>query len=110
MKQSISVTEGAVSDTVVILDLKLPIESEHVSLYSPMSPAKQNIQFLASAPHSCRWPLLHRQAQDEETRNSEPKTGAISGHVVNENGRPIPNATIYVSGSRSALSSDHSHR
>ena len=37
------------------------------------------------------------QAQEDESKNSAPKTGAISGQVVNENGQPIPHATIYVS-------------
>ena len=40
------------------------------------------------------------QAQEEESKNSAPKTGAISGHVVNENGQPIPHATIYVTAQR----------
>src|SRR6185295_20223156 len=37
------------------------------------------------------------QAQEDETKTSEPRTGAITGHVVNENGQPIPHATVYVS-------------
>jgi len=36
------------------------------------------------------------QAQENESKSSAPKTGAISGHVVNESGQPIPHATIYV--------------
>ncbi len=37
------------------------------------------------------------QAQEDESKSSVPKTGAISGRVVNENGQPIPHAMIYVS-------------
>ena len=36
------------------------------------------------------------RAQDDERKNASPLTGAITGRVVNENGQPIPHATIYV--------------
>jgi hypothetical protein len=36
------------------------------------------------------------QVHEEESKGSAPKTGAITGQVVNENGQPIPHATIYV--------------
>ena len=35
-------------------------------------------------------------AQEDESRNAAPRTGAISGRVVNENGQPVPHAAIYV--------------
>ena len=35
-------------------------------------------------------------AQDDESRNSTARTGAISGRVVNDSGQPIPHATIYL--------------
>ncbi|HEV7796777.1 MAG TPA: carboxypeptidase-like regulatory domain-containing protein [Pyrinomonadaceae bacterium] len=39
------------------------------------------------------------QAQDDERKNASPSPsiGAITGRVVNDNGQPIPHATIYVS-------------
>jgi hypothetical protein len=40
------------------------------------------------------------QAQDDERKSTSPPsptTGAISGRVLNENGQPIPHATIYAS-------------
>ena len=36
-------------------------------------------------------------AQEDESKNASPRTGAISGRVVNENGQPIPHAAIFVS-------------
>lgn len=39
-------------------------------------------------------------AQGEESKSSEPKTGTISGRVVNENGQPIPHAAIFVNAQR----------
>lgn len=37
------------------------------------------------------------RAQDDERKNAAPLIGAITGRVVNENGQPIPHASIYVS-------------
>lgn len=36
------------------------------------------------------------QAQDDESKGVAPRTGAINGRVINENGQPVPHATIYV--------------
>ena len=35
-------------------------------------------------------------AQEDESTNAAPRTGAISGRVVNENGQPVPHAAVYV--------------
>jgi hypothetical protein len=37
------------------------------------------------------------RAQDDETRGAAPRTGAISGRVVNDSGQPVPHAAVYVS-------------
>lgn len=39
------------------------------------------------------------QSQADETQTDLPKTGTITGRVVNENGQPLPNVTIFVRGS-----------
>ncbi len=44
-------------------------------------------------------------SQEDETRNSTPRTGAISGRVVNENGQPVPHALVYVSAPMDAMQS-----
>lgn len=36
------------------------------------------------------------QTQEEESKSSAAKTGALSGRVLNENGQPLAHATIYV--------------
>lgn len=65
-----------------------------------MSPLKQN--------SPAGWPHLFASfavllaicigiaAQDEESRNAAPQTGAITGRVVNENGQPVPHAMVFV--------------
>jgi hypothetical protein len=35
-------------------------------------------------------------AQEDESKNAAPRTGAISGRVVNENGQPLSHAAIFV--------------
>lgn len=35
-------------------------------------------------------------AQDDESKSTTPRTGVISGRVVNENGQPVPHATVFV--------------
>lgn len=35
-------------------------------------------------------------AQEDENKNAAPRTGAISGRVINENGQPVPHAAVYV--------------
>ena len=35
-------------------------------------------------------------AQEDESKTAAPRTGAISGRVINENGQPVPHVTIYV--------------
>jgi len=36
------------------------------------------------------------QAQEEERKSAAPRTGALSGRVINENGQPVSHATIYI--------------
>ncbi|HEY3042299.1 MAG TPA: hypothetical protein VGJ66_26450, partial [Pyrinomonadaceae bacterium] len=36
------------------------------------------------------------QAQEDESRNTEPGTGTLTGRVINENGQPVSHATVYV--------------
>lgn len=43
------------------------------------------------------------RAQDDESKNAAPRTGAIGGRVVNENGQPVPHAAVYVSAPMSPL-------
>ena len=35
-------------------------------------------------------------AQDDETKSTTPRTGVISGRVVNENGQPLPHVIVFV--------------
>jgi hypothetical protein len=42
-------------------------------------------------------------SQEDESKNAQPRTGAISGRVVNENGQPLAHATIYVSATMDRL-------
>jgi hypothetical protein len=35
-------------------------------------------------------------AQEEDAGNAGPRTGVINGRVVNDNGQPVPRATVYV--------------
>jgi hypothetical protein len=35
-------------------------------------------------------------AQDDESKSPTPRTGVISGRVVNENGQPVPHAMVFV--------------
>ena len=36
------------------------------------------------------------QAQEDESKSAAPRTGALSGRVINENGHPVSHATIYI--------------
>jgi hypothetical protein len=36
------------------------------------------------------------QAQEDESKKAAPRTGALSGRVINDNGQPIPHATVYI--------------
>lgn len=36
------------------------------------------------------------RAQEDESKNPAPRTGAITGRVVNESGQPIPHATVFL--------------
>jgi carboxypeptidase family protein len=36
------------------------------------------------------------QAQDEETKSAVSRTGVLSGRVINDNGQPVSQATIYI--------------
>lgn len=44
-------------------------------------------------------------SQEDESRNAAPRTGTISGRIVNENGQPIPHAMIYVGSPTDAMQS-----
>jgi hypothetical protein len=35
-------------------------------------------------------------AQEEDAKSTAPRTGAITGRVVNENGQPVPHASVFV--------------
>ena len=37
------------------------------------------------------------QTPDDENKNAEPRTGAITGRVINENGQPLPHAMVFIS-------------
>src|SRR2546425_1294932 len=39
------------------------------------------------------------QSQEDDTQTDSPRTGMISGRVINENGQPLPNASVFVRGS-----------
>jgi hypothetical protein len=39
------------------------------------------------------------QSQEDETQTDSPKTGTITGRVINENGQPLANASVFVRGS-----------
>src|SRR6266568_2687018 len=39
------------------------------------------------------------QSQEDDTQTDPPKTGKISGRVINQNGQPLPNASVFVRGS-----------
>src|SRR5437867_2665344 len=36
------------------------------------------------------------QSQEDDTQTDSAKTGTISGRVINENGQPLPNASVFV--------------
>ena len=40
--------------------------------------------------------IAAQQAREDESKSAAPKTGALSGRVLNENGQPLAHATIYV--------------
>lgn len=42
-------------------------------------------------------PGLAQQAPEDESKSTAPKTGSISGRVMNETGQPIPNAAVFIS-------------
>ncbi len=64
-----------------------------------MSFGKQELLLLAFALLAvCSW-SVPAQAQEEESKTA-PRTGAISGRVVNENGQPISHAAINVNPQR----------
>jgi hypothetical protein len=42
-------------------------------------------------------------AQEDESHSNSPRTGAITGHVVNENGQPLSHVAIYVSALKDPL-------
>jgi hypothetical protein len=42
-------------------------------------------------------PAVVAQTQEDENKNAEPRTGAITGRVVNENGQPLPHAIVFAS-------------
>lgn len=44
-------------------------------------------------------------AQDDESQNATPRTGAITGRVVNENGQPVPHAMVFVNAPMSPMQS-----
>jgi hypothetical protein len=39
---------------------------------------------------------ISAQAQEDESKSATPRTGALIGRVINENGQPVSHATIYV--------------
>ncbi len=39
---------------------------------------------------------ISAQAQEDESKSATPRTGALTGHVINENGQPVSHATVYV--------------
>jgi hypothetical protein len=39
---------------------------------------------------------ISAQAQEDESKSATPRTGALTGRVINENGQPVSHATIYV--------------
>jgi hypothetical protein len=61
--------------------------------------AKQNFQTLL-LPFACIGLILAGSsgvaAQEDESKTAAPRTGALSGRVVNENGQPVAHATVYV--------------
>lgn len=40
--------------------------------------------------------VIVAQGQEEETKSTGPRTGTLSGRVINDNGQPVSHATIYV--------------
>lgn len=42
-------------------------------------------------------------AQEDESKSNSPRTGSISGRVVNENGQPLSHVAIYISAMKDAL-------
>lgn len=67
-----------------------------------MSLAKQNFQTILMSLLVClAVPFalaidVAAQAREDESKSDAPKTGALSGHVLNESGQPLAHATIYV--------------
>src|SRR6266542_2000062 len=39
---------------------------------------------------------ISAQAQEDKSKSATPRTGALTGHVINENGQPVSHATVYV--------------
>jgi hypothetical protein len=62
-----------------------------------MNPLNQNFPARWFASFAILFALcLGVVAQDDESKNTAPRTGAITGRVVNENGQPVPHATVFV--------------